>query len=341
MVTGERRSGTTLLANLLNANDQITVYRDFLHIARLQQLVAAPALGDPLTQAQKDRLIAHFDSREITRRAGRISPTATRVMEDVATHGTVDVRPAGFDNLVEFYRKTLERIAAPDDLVVGHKTTSAHDAVAELLNAIPELHVIYMLRDPRDVTISAMKRFPHERWSDHVAGWRASYRTMRHLVGRPDLEPRILLVRFEDLLLQTDETLSTMARFLGIGGLQVPATMTDYGQQWRDNSSFDDLEKGPEDTGESGNRGGSGGVLRTTPVGRWRGEDPDLGRLVESLLCDVMERAGYPPSVPVSPAERQRAEVKFKRSRLTQRPRRLLRRAKLKIMALLKARKEG
>ena len=32
MITGEKRSGTTLIANFLNAQRGFTVYRDFLHI---------------------------------------------------------------------------------------------------------------------------------------------------------------------------------------------------------------------------------------------------------------------------------------------------------------------
>jgi hypothetical protein len=162
-----------------------------------------------------------------------------------------------------------------------------------------------------------------------------------HLVERPDLGSRILLVRFENLLLQTEDTLSTIARFLNVGRLQVPATMTDYGQQWRDNSSFGDLGQGAGDTLESKDAGRRKGVLRTTPVGRWSREDADMGRLVEILLGDAMERAGYSPSAPVSAAERQRAEKKYRRSHLIQRPRRFFRRAMLKIGARPSSRSKG
>jgi len=299
LVTGERRSGTTLLANLLNAGHHITVYRDFLHIARLQRFVRAGSLIEPLTAKQKQALVAHFNSQEITRKAKL----------------NIDCKTIGVETLIDFYALVLQQIAKPEDIVVGHKTTCAHVVVGELLAHVPELKVIYIIRDPRDVTISAVRRFPHESWTDHVASWRRSYETMARHMARPEYAPRILSVQFRDLLLYRAQTLDTIATFLGIDEIRVPETMTDYGQQWQDNSSFGDL----------------GDVLDTTPLGRWQRQDPGTGRRVEILLHDVMADAGYEISARITRGDMLQTEARYWLDRLLQKPARLFRKARKKI----------
>lgn len=299
LVTGERRSGTTLLANLLNAAEQITVYRDFLHIARLARAIDVDSLDVPLTLSQKKALIHYFETAEITRRL----------------EGVVSLAPPDFETLISFYTAILDQIGYPGDLVVGHKTTSAHNAINVLLRHVPLLKVVYVLRDPRDVTLSAVKRFPHQPWSMHIARWRQAYETMARHLAQDDTRARSHIIRFEDLLLNPDDSLSSLARFLGIDEIRQPEVMTDYGQQWQDNSSFDDIRRG----------------LDTTPVGRWRRQDPALGRIVELLLHDLMIDAGFELSAPISERERRRAQQRYHFDRLAQLPRSLVHRARRKL----------
>lgn len=299
LVTGERRSGTTLLANLLNAADQITVYRDFMHIARLPRVIGAASLVAPLTGSQKQALIRHLQREAVTLRA----------------EGMADVTPTAFDTLIDFYTGVLDQITRPGDLVVGHKTTAAHGAIGPLLQHVPRLKVVYLLRDPRDVTLSAVKRFPHQSWSVHVGNWRDSYGTVHRLLTGGDTRALIHVVRFDHLLMNRAATLSALARFLGIDEIREPQAMTDYGREWQDNSSFGDL------------RGG----LDTAPVDRWRQQDPALGRTVELLLHDLMAQAGFELSAPVDEKERRAAERKYRLDRLIQQPRSLIHRARRKL----------
>jgi len=92
--------------------------------------------------------------------------------------------------------------------------------------------VIYLMRDPRDVALSyyryqlKVRRVPagqstlefverfvsgelghYGTWAEHVGGW----------LGARELDPRFLLVRYEDLLADTYGSLSRIATFLGLG----------------------------------------------------------------------------------------------------------------------------
>jgi hypothetical protein len=290
---------------LLNAVDGITVYRDFLHIARLPHMVRVDSLTARLTLDQKKAVIRHFEAAEITRRAEGVSGLA----------------PGDFETLIDFYIRILAQIARPGDLVVGHKTTSAHDALDTLLQHVPGLKVVYVLRDPRDVTLSAVKRFPHQAWSVHVARWQRAHETMTRLQARDDVSSRIHVVRFEQLLLEPDSSLSSLAHFLGVDEIREPDAMTDYGREWQDNSSFGDLRS----TATRQSR------LGTAPVGRWREKDPALGRMVELLLHDLMADAGFELSAPIRPGERRRAELAYHIDRLAQLPRTAIERARRKV----------
>jgi hypothetical protein len=102
-----------------------------------------------------------------------------------------------------------------------------------------------------------------------------------------------MVLRYEDLLLEVDQTLAGIADLIGYREIAVPDVMNDYGREWQDNSSFGDLT----------------GVLDPAPIGRWRQQDPDMGRVVEALLQDSMESAGYEVLMPLSKRTRISAQL--------------------------------
>ena len=144
LITGEKRSGTTLAANFLNAQDGITVYRDFLHIERLQKVnLGGVPLDQHLNADQRHTLIRSFEEW-------------SSLLE---TELDLHLNPLEFCTILEFYQYVLHSIAAPNDVIVGHKSTMAQGILRDLLFRIPNLKVLYCLRDPRDVVTSALKRF--------------------------------------------------------------------------------------------------------------------------------------------------------------------------------------
>jgi hypothetical protein len=85
----------------------------------------------------------------------------------------------------------------------------------ELFDAYEGLRVVQMIRDPRDRYLASLERWPNGRGRAGGATARWLYSTRlgeRHAKRHPD---RYLIVRFEDLVQETELTLRTVCHFLG------------------------------------------------------------------------------------------------------------------------------
>lgn len=277
LITGERRSGTTLIANLLNAQDGFTIYRDFLHVERLQKSLGGVALETRLGLAQRLRLIDTFD--DWTSMLGI----------------KLELYPQEFSSLLEFYTYVLDVISHPDDIIVGHKTTMMHHLLENLLKLIPELKIVFLMRDPRDLVTSALKRFADEPATmfDYIEGWQQSYRTLQRLLFDKEIASRVCVLRYEDFILSTNRVLPGLSSFLGDVRIIVPDTMTDYGNRWQENSAFGDLKL----------------TFDPAPIGRWRNHNPEAGRIAEVLLSQSMQECGYEISAPIS--DQEMSQIRF------------------------------
>ena len=259
MITGERRSGTTRLANILNAQTGITIYRDFLQIERIKSRLNIKTLNENLLPATKRRLVRSFE------------------FDDNADLGiSMDISADDFSTLLEFYTFVLEKIASPTDILVGHKTTMALGITPELLTRVPELRSIFVIRDPRDMVASALKLG----WSNAfelAEAWQNATEAAQSIQKDERFCNRFMIIRFEDLVGCPDIVLEQLASFLGIDNLRAPETMTDYSGEWRNNSSFGDLT----------------GNIDSAPVGRWSRSNPEAGHAVELVLGPKLYKIGY------------------------------------------------
>ncbi len=281
-VTGQRRSGTTLLANLLDAQPGAVVRRDFLGIARFPRGAGHPPLDAPLDADQRASVLTTF--RRQNRRL-ELPPAGVAALDALA----LPVDGAAW-SLADLYRHVLTGLAGPDHVVAGHKTTGAERVVEALLDAVPAAHVAYMVRDPRDVVVSGATRFPDEPLTRLIDVWRRGVATMQDLTRRrPDLASRIWWVRYDDLVADPTGALAALAAGVGLGAVAVPDELSDYGSSWANNSSF-----GLRGTG-----------ISAEAVGR-RSQAPALARRVEVELGPLIDDLGWGPVEPPTLEERVR-----------------------------------
>lgn len=147
MIVGEKRSGTSLISKISNHQDYCTVYRDYMHVHRLAEIVGNKRIDVVLEDSEKILVADEFRRR--SKKIGVETP----------------IEYTDFRTLLELYHKSLDLIAKDDDYVVGHKITQAHAIAEQLLSSIPELYMIYVVRDPRAVVISCLKKY-----SNNVTG---------------------------------------------------------------------------------------------------------------------------------------------------------------------------
>lgn len=282
MVTGQRRSGTSLMANLLDAQAEVQVRRDFLGIARLHRVAGLPRLDAPLAPPARRAVVAAYE-----RQNRRLALSAAAVADLDRLAPAPDAGPWALRDL---YVEVLAGLSSGSTQVVGHKTTMAEPILEALLDAVEPLHVVYMVRDPRDVVVSAVARFPQEPPLGFVSQWREGVQRVRDLEARrPDLRERLTWVRYEDLVADPDRSMEVVATRIGLAGtVAAPDQVLDYGAAWSGNSSFEVREAG----------------VSRAAVGRAE-RAPELSRLVEVAVGDLIGELGWPRPRPASAGERR------------------------------------
>lgn len=170
------------------------------------------------------------------------------------------------------------------------RTVTKSPTIANLdlfFEVFPRAHLLLLVRDGRDVAASGMKTFG---WTleQSARSWSSGARRMARFVDEhPDAAVRV--VRFEDIVLDTERTLMEVLSFLGLSrqaydldaleDVPVRGSSTYLGPG-RSEINWEVLSK-PSDF---------------TPIGRWGSWSSDELALFEAVAGSQMERFGYASS---------------------------------------------
>jgi hypothetical protein len=188
----------------------------------------------------------------------------------------------------DFLRKIMEEIARSQQVDRWAECTPDHLLyLPEIKKEIPDALIIHIIRDGRDVAVSAAKQgwfrpFP---WDRHravlVAGlyWEWAVTKGRRLGRR--LGSDYCEVRFEQLLSSPRDTLATLGRFIGHDLDYERIRRVGIGSVSNPNTSFEQVAECKD----------------LAPIGRWReqlsGEDQAV---LEDLLANMLTVLKYPVS---------------------------------------------
>jgi Sulfotransferase family len=226
-VLGCVRSGTTLLYHMLLSAGNFAIYRVESNAINLLE----PAFGDLSIERNKRRLLkAWYESRLYTRSGLDREAIGEKVMSECRNGG-------------DFLRIVMSEIASKQGVARWADTTPEHllylDRIKE---TIPDALIIHIIRDGRDVALSAdkqeyIKRLPWDRKpSKMAAGLYWEWMVNR---GRRDgrrLGDDYTEVKFEELVREPRETLARLGKFIaqelnydrirqvGIGSVSDPNT---------------------------------------------------------------------------------------------------------------------
>lgn len=299
-ILGSGRSGTTLLQSLLSAHSRLTVTPETHFCRRSQSISGAPIDGAP----------PNFDAwwREWT-----VSP---RFLD-------LQVSPERCLELMEGRRDFAAALAAmlaafgetAGKPRVGEKTPGHMHFVPWLLKVFPDARIIALQRDPRAV-IASIAKAPWSVDFDPARSFlvratrlhlmerqgRTWARINGELLPRIARDPRVMRLRYEDLVQDPEETLREVCAFLGetfepamLGERSAPAASASVARNetWRK-------------WGES-HHAASNAPVNTASMEKWRSELTPLEiAAIEAGAAEVMTALGL--GEPASrPAERRRA----------------------------------
>jgi hypothetical protein len=269
IITGRMRSGTTLVSNFLNSNEKFSIYRDFLHVKRVKDVAGVDKINETISNTGKERAKNKHNSM------------TSKLPVEGRERFFVDEWE--WDTVLEYYNEFLDRIKNGDK-VVGHKTTQAWNVLEEVLASVPNLKSIYVVRDPRDVVVSSVRKWPYERrgnFENICKDWNEGVEEA--LTVKRKFENRLYLLKFEDLVLHVNEEVECLQEFLGVP-VTVPEELMEYGHSWKSDSSF----------------GKGNSLLNASAVGRWKVRRPWVGKKAEENCKVYMNKFGYEVPITVS-----------------------------------------
>lgn len=269
-IVGAMRSGTTLLRLMLNEHPELAIPAESHFVSALLR-----AFGPEAT----------LDGDDLERAIGIVAGTEEWQRDfagdEQALRAAVGAGPLRVGALVDrVFRLEIGPTGKPR---WGDKTPAYLFRVDELLRALPNSQVIAIVRDPRDVYLSLRPKgwvgeTPWEigrylcRCNDLVMRWSATVPPNRFTV-----------VRYEDLVLDTDRTLHELCAYLA---LPFADRMRAFFRSAEENVQRWELEIGAHNK-----------LLRPPDpqdVGRWRREGSRLEIAeVESVTAGVIDAHGY------------------------------------------------
>jgi hypothetical protein len=272
LIVGLPRSGTTLMATLLAAQQGVHFLTDYF--PAFSEATARIGKGWNDTLSASERRIA----------LALVRDQFLRVRHPVL------VKHDAFGCIDELHRAVLDELASPDDALVGHKLLLDARELERAL-ATSGVHCLLMYRDPRDAALS----FFH-RTGSGVEGYVRSWREMLGRWGKAS-HPRLLLVRFESFIQDPAVTLAALGAWLGLPlSLDVPAlhfqrSRAHGATPWQDNSAFADVRR----------------RFDQQPLGRWKSQlESPVVRYASWATAKDVERFGYEPAPALGLAARER-----------------------------------
>lgn len=205
-IVGTGRCGTTLLASMLTCHPLIHVPPEtkFFRFFRPERVLGRPIQGseDAARWLEICRPSRYWDD---------VGLDEDRLERDVAAG-------AGDDAAV-FAAMSQQWIEQTGCRVLGEQTPAHWRTIEEILAAIPDARFVHMVRDPRDVALSArsIRMGSWHSGSIHRSAWAITTALDAMDAARRRLGPeRIHELRYEDIILDTEPTLRGLTEWIGV-----------------------------------------------------------------------------------------------------------------------------
>ena len=283
-ICGHAKSGTTLLAALLDGHPDILAFPEetfFLRQWFNRQNLSPKDLAGHFWNGIQRKAVGFANDQLPDRWSFDYFDGNFEHFEQAFFDGNAQHPSEILPNLLRAYADTV----GLDERTYWLEKTHGNEIHLDTLSDwYPSLRMIYIIRDPRDVYVSWIKRqkasgkkYSLERF---ICRWAESVGRFRQFRGQK------LLVRYETLLTHPQETLQSVCDFLEIPYDPAVEQPTKAGRLWQGNSMH----------------GQAFSAISTAPIGRWRVSlsDEDL-RMIEVFFGRILPTFNYKPTRTYSP----------------------------------------
>lgn len=293
-VCGHAKSGTTLLAALLDGHSQILAFPEetfFLnHVRSNPNLSLSERIEWLLTQVRhKQPSEASKDQYDgWTYDYFRDLDWLENYLHKTLANGQKSDKDV-LEALLASYAEETQQLGKSYWLEKTHGNEMALDLLQKWY---PSLRAIYIVRDPRDVLVSWSRRMRASEKSGAIENflyrWGMSTWAWREYTARN----QGLTIRYEELLRFPQATIKHVCDYLELDYERSLETPTKNGRLWAGNSMHGEAFSG----------------ISTSPIGRWREKmsDKEL-ELIEGFLGKTMLSYGYQLSQPLPSFSRMSA----------------------------------
>lgn len=283
---GMSRSGTTLLATVLDSHSQISMAYELIPpplqapVILLETLSGNSkdkfgSLEEVCVQLKRDGLKDESLFFKRCYRAGLSMESTVKALEDLAATDIAQIKSLQ-ERLTVAFTLAREKQSQERTSVFGFKLNIP--SISQAHKFFPGGHYIYILRDPRDVVASHRKRGFARTTKEICAAWNNYLSSF--LAFNKEFPSISTLIRYEDLVAKPRETIVGMFKILP---LEVEEAVFDFYKS----------EATVHKTGHPNAEALSQNFF-TTSVDRWREElDFDSIGEVEKICCEGMLLGDY------------------------------------------------
>jgi len=206
-IFGKGRSGTTLLATILNTHSQIAIapeahyfdkfWRKYQRHNSFQNSSKCRKFVDYLFSSKEIKVLG-FTAEERAKIVNRI------LSEQQPSHRIV------LENILFCYA------AKQGKPIWGQQTPGDIEVVARILKVFPQARIIQIIRDPRDVILS-LRKVPWGKKGniiEHLKQWKRCARLNKN--NKLLNQQNYIEIKYEALLIETEEVLRKICSFVGV-----------------------------------------------------------------------------------------------------------------------------
>lgn len=305
-IIGHPRSGTTLMQQVLSVHQPLWSGPETFWLSH----ILPPQDGWDIRQITAEMLAPIYE--------GLREKSKIEVSDGLRTRLAEQARSGQLSEAMLLDALMQDQKAEDDSAERWLEKTPQHVFhLPKLWRMFPDASIIAIVRDPRDVISSRVKRKkPGLNRERRVFKNTKTWNSAIEIIEAHQKNPQMLVIRYEDFIASPQQVLAKMAAHIGIE--------PDVSALERFTESFEYITVNKESDSKALNNT----QALVDQRGVWRKRlEPNEIELIEVMCADTMLRHGYVPEHKIEPEMRPQAEARYSVSTLSQqKPRPLFRR---------------